>query len=183
MTVGNENKNIVDKMPDNLSESIKIVVFTLGGRKYGLEILELQEIIKIPKIAPLPGTAEYVQGVTGLRGKVVVVLDLEKKFHFAKQEDTAYRRLVIVNISGDLFGILIEGDVEILEINKKVMKNPTTLLDLSSQKDCFRGIIAMSGEIGSVGGGRDIKSVNSGGVIIMLDLPKIVADQDLPRVQ
>jgi chemotaxis signal transduction protein len=60
MVTGAGVENLEESSNKNTTNLTKVVVFSFGGRKYALEILELQEIIKIPKIAPLPGTSEYI---------------------------------------------------------------------------------------------------------------------------
>jgi chemotaxis signal transduction protein len=110
---------------------------------------------------------------------VVVVLDLQKKIHPLNNDGVNYSRLAIVNVGGDLFGIMIESFVEILEISRETIKNNTSLLDLSAQRDCFKGVIAISnGSDLSMTLTKNDTRAKADNIIILLDLTKIVSSQD-----
>lgn len=108
----------------------QFVTFTLGVEEYGLDILEVQEIIRPISITRLPcDKKSKIEGIINLRGKVVPVMDLRKNFGFDIQE-TKYTRIVIVNHKESILGLVVDTVSEVLRINSdEVEMIPPTLDD------------------------------------------------------
>lgn len=78
----------------------QLVVFELAGELYGLNIFDVQEIVKDAPTTKIPRAPDFVEGVVNLRGKIVPVIDLRKRLGFEKGEKTKEARIIIVNIAG-----------------------------------------------------------------------------------
>lgn len=98
----------------------KYLTFKLGDEEYGLEILKVQEIIQMQSVTKVPRTPDYVRGVINLRGKVIPVVDLRKKFGLDSTKDTEKTCIIVVQIRISegviVMGIIIDEVKEVLDI-------------------------------------------------------------------
>jgi purine-binding chemotaxis protein CheW len=100
----------------------KYLTFVLGSENYGLEILKVREIIGLPEITRVPHTPHFVRGVTNLRGKVIPVIDLRRKFDLDEVSKTDFTCVVVVDV-GDVvgsieLGIVVDQVSEVLDIRE-----------------------------------------------------------------
>ncbi len=98
----------------------KYLTFKLAEEEYGLEILKVQEIIQMQAVTKVPRTPDYVRGVINLRGKVIPVVDLRRKFGLDSVKDTEKTCIIVVQISHKegkvVMGIIIDEVKEVLDI-------------------------------------------------------------------
>ena len=97
----------------------KYLTFALGHEEYGLEILEVREIIGLMEITAIPKVPEYVKGVINLRGKVIPVIDLRLKFSMPKIDYTKETCIIVLNVDDKLIGIIVDKVCEVLDIAKE----------------------------------------------------------------
>jgi purine-binding chemotaxis protein CheW len=108
---------------DNVANELagKYLTFKLADEEYGLEILKVREIIGMMAITSLPRTPSFVRGVINLRGKVIPVIDLRKKFELAGADDTDLTCIIVVDVTAGgskiQIGILVDSVSEVLDIN------------------------------------------------------------------
>jgi purine-binding chemotaxis protein CheW len=100
----------------------KYLTFYLGDEGYGLEILKVQEIIGMQEITKIPRTPDSVKGVINLRGKVIPVVDLRRKFGMIEQDRTRKTCIIVVQVSregsGLIMGIIVDEVSEVLNISE-----------------------------------------------------------------
>ena len=94
----------------------QIVVFELGSEHFGIEIAKVESIIKMQAITLLPHVPSFVEGVTNLRGKVLPVIDLRKRFGLRAKEADKSSRVIVVNIGQTEVGMIVDGVSEVLTI-------------------------------------------------------------------
>ena len=98
----------------------KYLTFRLANEEYGIEILHVQEIIGMVPVTQVPKTPEFVRGVINLRGKVIPIVDLRRKFGMDSTEDTEKTCIVVVQISGGsgnvTMGFIVDEVSEVLDI-------------------------------------------------------------------
>ncbi|MEE8442319.1 MAG: chemotaxis protein CheW, partial [Dehalococcoidia bacterium] len=87
-------------MQDKSNTEQQLVVFDLSGEDYGIDIGAVRSIIRMQEITKVPGTPDYVEGVTNLRGSIIPVVDLRKRFGLTASDQTNESRVVVVDISG-----------------------------------------------------------------------------------
>ena len=103
----------------------KFLTFRLGNEEYGVEILRVREIIGIIDITPLPKTPDYVKGVINLRGKIIPVIELRRKFSLPPVAYTEATCVIVVEVAdpngGDRFpmGVIVDTVSEVLDIAKE----------------------------------------------------------------
>ena len=111
-----------------VGEMLQLVTFNLGSEEYALDILLVQEINRRVEITKVPKTPEFVEGVINLRGKIVPVLDLRKRFGLVGHEFTAQSRIIVVNIDNRVLGLLVDSVTEVLQIPAHTIEPPPPLV-------------------------------------------------------
>jgi purine-binding chemotaxis protein CheW len=117
----------------------QLVAFTLGEEEYAIDINFTQEIMRIPSLTKLPNTPPFLEGVFNLRGKVIPVFDLKKKFLMSQTERSIDSRLLILDLDGIQAGIIVDDVSEVMKIDKESIKNlDTEIVGLS--KNSIEGV-------------------------------------------
>ena len=119
----------VAKIGDKTDESLlQIVSFKIGGEEFGINILKVQEINRLVEITNLPNSPDFVEGVINLRGKVIPVISLRKRFHLPKLEANLNTRIVIVEVEGKIFGFIVDAVNEVLRIPADSIEPPPAMV-------------------------------------------------------
>lgn len=106
---------------------LQLVTFTLGGEEYAVDILKIQEINRMKEITRVPNAPYYVEGVINLRGKVIPVVSLRKKFGLPEEEDTSKQRIMIMDIQGVTIGLIVDSVSEVLRISTDIVEPPPSM--------------------------------------------------------
>lgn len=94
------------------------IVVEMGDEKYALNISDIHEIIKMQKITEVPNSKHYLEGVTNLRGKIVPIISLRKRFGFPEVKVTKSTRIVVVNCREDIVGIIVDAVREVTRFSE-----------------------------------------------------------------
>ncbi len=100
------------------------VVFQLNDQSYGLDIITVREIIRMEAITAIPRSPEFMEGVINLRGRVIPVIDLCKRFGIESKKTTAQSRIIIVQVNETTFGMIVDAVQEVLRIPKSAVEPP-----------------------------------------------------------
>jgi purine-binding chemotaxis protein CheW len=111
-----------------VSNELQLVVFDLASEYYGVDISDVREIIRMQSITRIPGTAEYMEGVLNLRGKIAPVVDLRKRLNLKVSEQTKESRIVVIDIDNKDVGVIVDGVTEVLRIPVSSVEPPTQML-------------------------------------------------------
>ena len=126
------NKNLKDLAKDENSvvedTVFQVVGFKLGEEEFVIDILKVQEIIKMIDITPVPNAPYYVNGVINLRGKVIPVVSLRKRFGFEEKEINNFTRIIVVEIDKKLVGFIVDRVTEVLRIPGPSIEPPPPLV-------------------------------------------------------
>ena len=113
---------------------LQFVTFTLGNEEYAVDILSVQEINRITEITIVPNSPDYVEGVINLRGKVIPVINLRKKFGLTDKETDDSSRIIIMEIQGITNGLIVDSVSEVLRIlTNTIEPAPPMSSNISSQ--------------------------------------------------
>lgn len=104
----------------------QIVSFLLGEEEFGLDIMKVQEIILVGAITKMPQVPEYVRGMINLRGHIIPVVDLRKRFEQPPCEKTEEQRIIVVNIGTRTIGIVVDAVNEVLRVTPDQIEPPPT---------------------------------------------------------
>ena len=142
----------------------KYLTFSLSEEEYGIGILKVKEIIGMISITAMPQVPAYVKGVINLRGKIIPVLDLRLKFGLEEREYTDRTCIIVMEIKSStgsvLMGIVVDAVSEVLKIKEAEIEDTPTF-GVAMKTDYILGM-AKAG----------------GGVKILLDIDKVVSDQE-----
>ena len=97
-------------------EVLQLVTFSIGDGEFGVDILKVQEIIRIMEITRIPRSPEFVEGVINLRGKVVPIIDLRRRFSMVARQHDSDTRIIVIEISGVIVGFVVDAVSEVLRI-------------------------------------------------------------------
>ena len=145
----------------------QMVIFSLGQEEFGVNILQVQEINRMVEITRVPQVEHYVEGIINLRGKVIPIIDLRKKFGMPEKEYDNSTRIGVVDVNDETVGLVVDGVSEVLRV-------PTSLLEEAPK--------LVAGESGSYASADYIKSIVKleDRLLIYLDLEKIISTSSLP---
>jgi purine-binding chemotaxis protein CheW len=132
-----KSKVSVDK---GTEEKILVVVFILGDEELAVEINQVREIIRIPRITKVPNSSEFVEGLINLRGQVKTVLNLRKRLGIEKGVvDDKEGKIVIVEANEKTFGIIVDKVLGVLNVESENITDPASLLG-GEKADFIKGI-------------------------------------------
>jgi len=94
------------------------VTFCLDGETYGINVMQVQEVLRYSEIAPVPGAPDYVLGIINLRGNVVTVIDTRQRFGLSPGEVSDQSRIVIIEAEGHVIGILVDAVAEVVYLRQ-----------------------------------------------------------------
>ncbi len=106
----------------------QLVIFDLAAESYGVDINAVQGIIRMQTITRVPRTPEFVEGVINLRGEVIPVVDLRKRFGLTATEETKDSRIVVVYIGGQQVGMIVDAVTEVLRISADSIEPPSSVI-------------------------------------------------------
>lgn len=99
-----------------MNRELHIVGFKVGRETYGVPITSLHEIVRVPEITSVPDAPDYMEGVINLRGKIVSVIDLRKRFGEKTVSSSRRTRILVVEHHGRLAGLIVDSASEVLKI-------------------------------------------------------------------
>lgn len=97
---------------------IQWVTFRLAGETYGINVMQVQEVLRYTDIAPVPGSSSHVLGIINLRGSVVTVIDTRLRFGLPQGETTDHTRIVIIEANTHVIGILVDSVAEVVYLRQ-----------------------------------------------------------------
>jgi purine-binding chemotaxis protein CheW len=99
-----------------------LVTFHLAAEEYGVEIGRVQEIIRATDITPVPGAQVHVRGVINLRGKIIPVIDLRRRFNLPEGAESDQRRIVVVELGEKRLGMLVDSVSQVIRVPAEVVE-------------------------------------------------------------
>jgi purine-binding chemotaxis protein CheW len=100
------------------------VTFRLAGETYGINVMQVREVLKHTDIAPVPGAPSYVMGIINLRGNVVTVIDTRMRFGLPDKEISSQSRVVIIECEKQVIGILVDSVAEVVYLYSSEIETP-----------------------------------------------------------
>ena len=94
------------------------VTYHLEDEVYGINVMQVQEVLRITEIAPVPGAPSYVLGIINLRGNVVTVIDTRSRFGLMPKETDDLSRIIIVEVNGKVIGMLVDSVAEVVYLHQ-----------------------------------------------------------------
>lgn len=136
------------------------VIFQLEKETFGIDIAKVWEIITPKTITKVPHTASFIEGIINLRGQVIPVIDLRKRFGLPTGERTRSERIVVIEIEGNTLGMFVDGVSEVLHINSDQVEAPPPAVT-NVDSDYLAGVAKLEERL-----------------IILLNLDKVLANHE-----
>lgn len=108
-------------------EFLQVVTCRLDREEFAVDILRVQEINRMVEVTRVPKAPHFVEGVINLRGRIIPVLDLRRRFGVPDAERTARSRIVVVNVRGRVVGLIVDSVTEVLRIPRATVEPPPSL--------------------------------------------------------
>ena len=151
----------LDKQPDEL---IQLVSFNIGSEEFGVDILKVKEINRMVEITKVPQAPHYVEGVINLRGKVIPIVDFRKRFNLEVREYDKNTRIVVVEIGGNIMGMVVDSVSEVLRIPSSTIEPPPEIVS-GINSDNIKGVAKLDDRL-----------------LIFLDLSKVIDVEEMAGV-
>jgi len=147
-----------DKVSDD--PILQWVSFKLAGETYGVNVMQVQEVLRYSEIAPVPGAPAYVLGIVNLRGNVVSVIDTRHRFGLSPGEVTDHTRIVIIEADNHVVGILVDSVAEVVYLQQSEIETAPNVGNDETAK-FIQGVCHKNGEL-----------------LILVELDKLLTDQE-----
>lgn len=141
-------------------DALRWVTFRLENEKYGINVMQVQEVLRITEIAPVPGAPSYVLGIINLRGNVVTVIDTRSRFGLQSAETDDSSRVVIIESEEQVVGILVDSVAEVVDLDVTDIEAAPNVGTEESAK-FIQGVASHDGEL-----------------LILVDLNKLLSDEE-----
>ena len=125
---------------------LQYVTFQLDHETYGINVMQIQEVLRYTEIAPVPGAPDYVLGIINLRGNVVTVIDTRKRFGLSESEVTDQTRIVVIEVDNQVVGILVDSVAEVVYLRQSEMETAPNVGNEESAK-FIQGVCNKNGEL------------------------------------
>ncbi len=151
--------------PVTVNPEEQLVVFELAGESYGVDIGAVNTIIRMQAITRVPRTPDYVEGIINLRGSIIPVIDLRKRFVLSAEDQTIASRIVVVEALGQMIGVVVDAVTETLSISSDAIEPPSPIVT-SVDSTYVRGIGKLDNRL-----------------IILLDLDKVLSGNEADELR
>jgi purine-binding chemotaxis protein CheW len=116
------------EMKAQTEELLQLVSFNIGQEEFGLGIQSIQEINRMVEITRVPNSPDFVSGVINLRGKVIPIINLRKRFGFPPKENDKNTRIIVVELGNMVVGFVVDAVSEVLRIPKNITEPPPSIV-------------------------------------------------------
>ncbi|SHN70973.1 chemotaxis protein CheW [Desulfovibrio litoralis] len=142
-------------------ELLQLVTFSIGEEEFGVDILKVQEIIRTMEITKVPRAQEFVEGVINLRGKVIPIIDLRRRFGLHSKEHDKHTRIIVIEINNMIVGFVVDSVSEVLRIPASTVEPPPPVV-AGLESEYINGVGKLHDRL-----------------LILLDLDKLLSSADL----
>ena len=142
-------------------EIFQLVTFSIGEEEFGVDILKVQEIIRTMEITKVPRAQSFVEGVINLRGKVIPIIDLRRRFGLASKAHDKHTRLIVIEMDVMIVGFVVDSVSEVLRIPASTVEPPPPVV-AGLESEYINGVGKLQDRL-----------------LILLDLNKLLSREDM----
>ncbi|MCL0035242.1 chemotaxis protein CheW [Thermodesulfovibrionales bacterium] len=146
-------------------EILQLVTFTLDKEEYAVDILKVQEINRMTEITRVPNSPPQMEGVINLRGKVIPVINLRKRFGLTPKDNDEHSRIMVMDIQGITIGFVMDSVSEVLRVPSSIVE-PTPPMATNISTEFIKGIAKMEERL-----------------IIILDMDKLIGKEETASIE
>ena len=141
------------------------VIFKLGDEEYGVDIMKVKEISEFKKSTKVPNAPYFVDGIINLRGEIIPIISLKKRFNISSGEINSDTRIIVINIKNRNIGFVVDEASQVLRIDEKDIE-PAPDVIVGVDRQYINGVGKMGDKI-----------------VILLDLEKILSEEEKEKLK
>ena len=157
------NENSSNKVTAG-DDVLQWVTYKLGDETYGINVMQVQEVLRYTEIAPVPGAPDYVLGIINLRGNVVTVIDTRSRFGLPSSDISDNSRIVIIESDDQVVGIMVDSVAEVVYLKASEIDSAPNVGTEESAK-FIQGVSNRDGQL-----------------LILVDLNKLLSDDEWDEI-
>jgi purine-binding chemotaxis protein CheW len=142
------------------SKNLQCVTFTLEDETYGINVMQVQEVLRETEVAPVPGAPHSVIGIINLRGNVVSVIDARIRFGLPVRERNDLTRIIVIEVQQQIIGILVDSVAEVVDVQADEIDSAPNVGNTETSK-YIDGVVSDGDKL-----------------LILVDLNKLLSDQE-----
>ena len=151
------------------AEKLQLVTFQLGGEQYGIDIMQVEGIVQVEEVRPIPNAPDYVEGIFNLRGEIIPVINLHRRFHLKRaqlsEEEQLLSGFVIISVDDVHLAVIIDKVSRVVTINGGEVQAPPQMLS-GIGAEYIQGVV-----------NRD------DGYLIILDIQRLFSTRELRQLE
>ncbi len=146
----------------------QLVVFKLGDEEFGVDIMQVREIIKKENITVVPNAPDFVRGVINLRGQITTIIDLKRKLGISSQDciDSRQERIIVVETGNNVVGMAVDAVTEVTYLSDKDIEEVPPIIKENMQTKYLRGVGKLPDRL-----------------LILIDLKEVLNDNEREIIQ
>lgn len=153
------------KSPSFSEELLQLVIFELSGEEFGVDIMLVTEIVPVSKITRVPQAPECVKGLINLRGKIIVVIDLNRRLGFSPRENDSLSRIIIVEVGNTTIGMLVNSVNGVLKLPLSSTEPTPDMIKSKINSEYLTGV----GKVGNR-------------LLILLNLARVLGEEEIDEL-
>jgi len=150
---------------EEAKELVQLVVFELDKEEYATEITEAREILRATEVTPIPNSPDFIEGIINVRGKIVVVLDLEKRFNLVREHPEKRLHIIIYEVGENTYGAIVDEVTEVLRIPKDAIEPAPAIISEKIKADYVKGVGVLENRL-----------------LLLLDFKKVFEEKELAQL-
>jgi purine-binding chemotaxis protein CheW len=147
-------------------DELQLVVFNIGTEEFGVEIMNVQEIIRMTNITKIPQASGYVKGIINLRGRIIVVINLDVIMGMQSKEQDENTRIIVADIGETVMGFIVDSVSEVIRLPESSVEPAPAVIADKISTEYVRGVGKMKDRL-----------------LILLDLDRILSANELHNVK
>lgn len=150
------------KSEEEAKELVQLVVFELDQEEYAVDIAQIREILRMPEVTPIPNSPNFIEGIINVRGKIVVVMDMEERFNLERESQKKSLHVLLTEIENSTFGAIVDEVTEVLRVPKDLIEEAPAIISEKIHAEYVKGIAVLEDRL-----------------IILLDFTKVFEEKGL----
>ncbi len=139
---------------------VQMVAFKLENEEFAVDIHQVREVLRMTQVTPLPQSAHFIEGIINLRGEIIPVVDLRRRFELLSGERNDQTRIIIVEIQDSNVGLIVDSVTEVMRLSSEVIQPPPAKV-AGTRTDLIKGVGKISDRL-----------------LIVLDLDRILTTEE-----
>ena len=165
MTLRNTDTSLTTPDEKALRQEVQLACFRIGSELYAIDIMRIKEIIRPQKLTPIPKAPSFIEGVINLRGVVIPVADLRKRFDQPISEANRKNRIVVCSLSGRIIGLMVDEVTEVKRFGRQEIAPAPQFID-GPEAHYFLGVARRDEDL-----------------IMLIDLEKVLSSDEKIELQ